>query len=122
MCSSEEPLGGGWQRDERDDEVPLEVPSPLPALPFVERTCSVFLQWEAVSVRNGQVDLAALRLELIVKQLKDPFLDRKKTKNINHSGNLTKAQLFDIVRLMRPKRLAKVDAKHYSGKRVAYVC
>jgi len=44
---------------------------------------------------------------LVIKQLKEPLRDRKKTKNIKHSGNLTKEQLFDVCRQMRPKSLAR---------------
>jgi len=33
--------------------------------------------------------------------------DRKKTKNIKHSGNVTKEALFNISRQMRSKSLAK---------------
>ncbi|CAK0899876.1 unnamed protein product, partial [Prorocentrum cordatum] len=41
----------------------------------------------------------------------EPLRDRKKTKNIKHSGNLTKQQIFDIVRQMREKS----QAKEFSG-------
>eukprot|EP00913_Durusdinium_trenchii_P007440 g6994.t1 len=36
-----------------------------------------------------------------------PLRDRKKTKNIKHTGNLTKNVFLDIVRQMRKKSLAK---------------
>ena len=44
---------------------------------------------------------------LIIKALKEPLRDRKKTKNIKHSGNLTKNVFLDICRQMRKKSLAK---------------
>jgi len=44
---------------------------------------------------------------LVIKALKEPLRDRKKTKNIKHSGNLTKETIFDISRQMRNKSLAK---------------
>mmetsp|Transcript_103876 Transcript_103876/g.332955 ORF Transcript_103876/g.332955 Transcript_103876/m.332955 type:complete len:166 (+) Transcript_103876:77-574(+) len=57
--------------------------------------------------RAAKVDVEPNATSLVIKQLKEPLRDRKKTKNIKHSGNLTKAQLFDIVRQMRPKSLAR---------------
>merc|ERR1719222_1120186 len=57
--------------------------------------------------RAAKVDVEPNATILVIKQLKEPLRDRKKTKNIKHSGNLTKAQIFDIVRQMRPKSLAK---------------
>merc|ERR1712177_86592 len=57
--------------------------------------------------RAAKVDVEPNATSLIIKQLKEPLRDRKKTKNIKHSGNLTKAQLFDVCRQMRPKSLAK---------------
>merc|ERR1712232_1138354 len=57
--------------------------------------------------RAAKVDVEPNATSLIIKQLKEPVRDRKKTKNIKHSGNLTKQQLFNIARQMRPKSLAK---------------
>merc|ERR1712187_1008563 len=57
--------------------------------------------------RAAKVDVEPNATSLVIKQLKEPLRDRKKTKNIKHSGNLTKAQLFEIVRQMRYKSLAK---------------
>merc|ERR1711862_663181 len=57
--------------------------------------------------RAAKVDVEPNATSLIVKQLKEPIRDRKKVKNIKHSGNLTKNQLLDVVRQMRYKSLAK---------------
>merc|ERR1712087_131072 len=57
--------------------------------------------------RAAKVDVVPNATSLIIKELKEPLRDRKKTKNIKHSGNLTKDQLFDICRQMRSKSLAK---------------
>mmetsp|Transcript_34500 Transcript_34500/g.95391 ORF Transcript_34500/g.95391 Transcript_34500/m.95391 type:complete len:166 (-) Transcript_34500:84-581(-) len=57
--------------------------------------------------RAAKVDVEPNATSLVIKELKEPLRDRKKTKNIKHSGNLTKAQLLSIVRQMRPKSLAK---------------
>jgi len=62
---------------------------------------------------------------LLIKELKEPIRDRKKTKNITHSGNLTKKQLFDVARQMRFKSQAKKFAgtvKEMLGTCVAIGC
>lgn len=40
--------------------------------------------------RAAKVDVEPNATSLIIKALKEPLRDRKKTKNIKHSGNLTK--------------------------------
>mmetsp|Transcript_47596 Transcript_47596/g.137488 ORF Transcript_47596/g.137488 Transcript_47596/m.137488 type:complete len:166 (-) Transcript_47596:57-554(-) len=57
--------------------------------------------------RAAKVDVEPNATSLVIKELKEPLRDRKKTKNIKHSGNLTKAQLFGVARQMRSKSLAK---------------
>merc|ERR1712232_248795 len=57
--------------------------------------------------RAAKVDVVPNATSLIIKELKEPLRDRKKTKNIKHSGNLSKDQLFNIVRQMRTKSMAK---------------
>mmetsp|Transcript_79839 Transcript_79839/g.237853 ORF Transcript_79839/g.237853 Transcript_79839/m.237853 type:complete len:165 (+) Transcript_79839:90-584(+) len=57
--------------------------------------------------RAAKVDVEPNATSLIIKELKEPLRDRKKTKNIKHSGNLTKAQVLAIARQMRYKSLAK---------------
>merc|ERR1711862_927145 len=57
--------------------------------------------------RAAKVEVEPNATSLIIKTLKEPLRDRKKTKNIKHSGNLTKARLFDIARQMRYKSLSK---------------
>merc|ERR1711879_689010 len=71
--------------------------------------------WEGIRVtvrltiqnRAAKVDVEPNATSLVIKELKEPLRDRKKTKNIKHSGNLTKEQLFGVVRQMRSKSLAK---------------
>merc|ERR1712159_331508 len=57
--------------------------------------------------RQAKVDLVPTATSLIIKELKEPPRDRKKVKNIKHSGNITKDTLFNIARQMRFKSLAK---------------
>merc|ERR1712157_597563 len=71
--------------------------------------------WEGIRVtvrltiqnRAAKVDVEPNATSLVIKELKEPLRDRKKTKNIKHSGNLTKEQLFSVVRQMRSKSMAK---------------
>merc|ERR1712217_932929 len=57
--------------------------------------------------RAAKVDVEPNATSLVIKELKEPLRDRKKTKNIKHSGNLTKEPLFSVVRQMRSKSMAK---------------
>merc|ERR1712147_221891 len=57
--------------------------------------------------RAAKVDVEPNATSLVIKELKEPMRDRKKTKNIKHSGNVTKETIFNIARQMRPKSLAK---------------
>ncbi|CAE7714277.1 rpl1202, partial [Symbiodinium sp. KB8] len=72
-------------------------------------------QWKGIRVtvkltiqnRAAKVDVEPNATSLVIKALKEPLRDRKKTKNIKHSGNLTKNVFLDICRQMRYKSLAK---------------
>merc|ERR1712071_192020 len=57
--------------------------------------------------RAAKVDVEPNATSLIIKELKEPKRDRKKTKNIKHSGNLSKDIIFNIARQMRSKSLAR---------------
>merc|ERR1712118_64161 len=57
--------------------------------------------------RAAKVDVEPNATSLVINELKEPLRDRKKTKNIKHSGNLTKEQLFSVCRQMRPKSQAR---------------
>mmetsp|Transcript_14505 Transcript_14505/g.38460 ORF Transcript_14505/g.38460 Transcript_14505/m.38460 type:complete len:166 (-) Transcript_14505:120-617(-) len=73
------------------------------------------IAWKGIRVTvklTIQNRMAAVSVEpnatsLVIKALKEPMRDRKKTKNIKHSGNLPKATIFDICRQIRYKSLAK---------------
>ena len=49
---------GGLQRDQGDYELSLKVFSTLIALPFLERTTEINIQWIIFSIESGQMDLA----------------------------------------------------------------
>jgi len=57
--------------------------------------------------RQAQVSVVPSASSLIIRALKEPPRDRKKEKNIKHSGNITLDQILEISRTMRPKSLAK---------------
>ena len=44
---------------------------------------------------------------LVIKALKEPPRDRKKVKNIKHSGNITLDAVIKIARALRSKSMAK---------------
>lgn len=60
----------------------------------------------AVQNRQATVEVMPSASTLIIKELKEPPRDRKKVKNIKHSGNLTLEQVFSIARTMRSKSQA----------------
>lgn len=44
---------------------------------------------------------------MILKELKEPPRDRKKVKNVKHSGNITLDAVINIARVLRAKSMAK---------------
>ena len=44
---------------------------------------------------------------LVIKALKEPVRDRKKEKNIQHSGNVSLDEIYDVARKMAHKSFAK---------------
>merc|ERR1712167_283680 len=73
------------------------------------------MSWKGIRVlvkltiqnRAAKVDLVPTATSLIIKELKEPVRDRKKVKNITHSGNITKDALLAIARQMRYKSQAR---------------
>ena len=65
-------------------------------------TCRLIVQ-----NRQAQIEVVPSAAALIIKALAEPERDRKKEKNIKHSGNLTFDQILDIARQMRPRSMAK---------------
>jgi len=60
-----------------------------------------------VQNRVAQIEVVPSAAALLVKALNEPERDRKKEKNIKHSGNVTLEQVYDISRTMRPRSMAK---------------
>ena len=60
-----------------------------------------------VQNRQAKVEVVPSAAALIIKALKEPQRDRKKVKNIQHSGNVPLEEIYKIARIMRPRSLAK---------------
>ncbi len=57
--------------------------------------------------RQAKVSVVPSAAALVIKALKEPERDRKKTKNIKHSGNITLDDVIEIAKIMRPRSMAK---------------
>jgi large subunit ribosomal protein L12e len=78
-----------------------------------------------VQNRIAQIEVVPSAAALIVKALAEPERDRKKEKNIKHSGNITLEQLYDIARTMRVRSMAKTfsgTVKEILGTAVSVGC
>jgi large subunit ribosomal protein L12e len=75
----------------------------------------VSLDWKGIRItakltiqnRQAVAEIVPNAASLIIKELKEPLRDRKKTKNIKHSGNITRDQIIHVARSMRHKSQAK---------------
>ncbi|KAF0022320.1 hypothetical protein F2P81_025426 [Scophthalmus maximus] len=57
--------------------------------------------------RQAAVEVVPSASALIIKALKEPPRDRKKVKNIKHSGSVTFDEILGIARVMRPRSIAR---------------
>ncbi|CAG9837392.1 unnamed protein product [Diabrotica balteata] len=57
--------------------------------------------------RQATISVVPSASSLIIRALKEPPRDRKKQKNIKHSGNITFDEIIAIARQMRPRSMAK---------------
>ncbi|KZV85889.1 60S ribosomal protein L12 [Exidia glandulosa HHB12029] len=60
--------------------------------------------------RQAAVSVVPSASSLVIKALKEPPRDRKKEKNIKHSGNIAFDEIVEIARTMKPKSLARTLA------------
>jgi|EP00900_Chrysochromulina_parva_P004501 large subunit ribosomal protein L12e len=65
-------------------------------------TCKLIVQ-----NRQAKVEVCPSAASLIIKALKEPQRDRKKVKNIKHSGSVPLDEIIRIARIMKPKSLSK---------------
>jgi len=65
-----------------------------------------------LTIQNRQATVAVVpsASSLVIRALKEPPRDRKKEKNIKHSGNIALDEIVNIARVMRPRSLAKTLA------------
>ncbi|KAH8929559.1 ribosomal protein L12 [Atractiella rhizophila] len=68
-------------------------------------TCKLTIQ-----NRQATVEVVPSASALIIKALKEPPRDRKKEKNIKHSGNIPLSEIINIARTMRFKSMSKTLA------------
>ncbi|XP_017773572.1 PREDICTED: 60S ribosomal protein L12 [Nicrophorus vespilloides] len=57
--------------------------------------------------RQAAISVVPSAASLIIKALKEPPRDRKKQKNIKHSGNITFDDVLSIAKQMRPRSMAR---------------
>jgi large subunit ribosomal protein L12e len=57
--------------------------------------------------RQAKIEVVPSASSLVIKALKEPPRDRKKVKNIKHSGNLSFEEIIAIARVMRPRSMAR---------------
>ncbi|XP_056268996.1 60S ribosomal protein L12 isoform X2 [Pseudoliparis swirei] len=57
--------------------------------------------------RQAVVDVVPSASALIIKALKEPPRDRKKVKNIKHSGSVTFDEILTVARTMRSRSIAR---------------
>mmetsp|Transcript_2962 Transcript_2962/g.6163 ORF Transcript_2962/g.6163 Transcript_2962/m.6163 type:complete len:167 (-) Transcript_2962:167-667(-) len=60
-----------------------------------------------VQNRQAKVSVVPSAAALVIKALKEPYRDRKKVKNVKHSGDITMDDIISIARIMRPRSMAK---------------
>ncbi|GLT33799.1 hypothetical protein SLA2020_083600 [Shorea laevis] len=62
-----------------------------------------------LTVQNRQAKVAVVpsAAALVIKALKEPERDRKKTKNIKHNGNISLDDVIEIAKVMRGRSMAK---------------
>ena len=68
--------------------------------------------------RQATASVVPSASSLVITALKEPPRDRKKEKNVKHSGNISLDDVIEIARIMRPRSMAKelkgtVKGAHY---------
>eukprot|EP00184_Porphyridium_aerugineum_P000160 CAMPEP_0184694740 /NCGR_PEP_ID=MMETSP0313-20130426/2600_1 /TAXON_ID=2792 /ORGANISM="Porphyridium aerugineum, Strain SAG 1380-2" /LENGTH=184 /DNA_ID=CAMNT_0027153081 /DNA_START=115 /DNA_END=669 /DNA_ORIENTATION=- len=60
-----------------------------------------------VQNRQAKVEVNPSAAAMVIKALKEPHRDRKKVKNVKHSGNITLQQVIEIAKFTRGKSMAR---------------
>ena len=61
----------------------------------------------AVCAIFSNVSVVPSAAALVIKALKEPERDRKKTKNIKHNGNISLDVVIEIAKVMQPRSMVK---------------
>ena len=83
-------------------------------------TCKLIVQ-----NRQAKVEVVPSAAALVIKALKEPPRDRKKVKNIQHNGNISIDNVYEIARIMAPRSMArefKGTVKEILGTAVSVGC
>ncbi|THD19235.1 Large subunit ribosomal protein L12.e [Fasciola gigantica] len=57
--------------------------------------------------RQAQISVVPTASSLVIRALKEPPRDKKKVKNIKHSGNISFDDVLEVARIMRPRSMAR---------------
>ncbi|KAL9172140.1 hypothetical protein ABFS82_03G025300 [Erythranthe guttata] len=60
-----------------------------------------------VQNRQAKVTVVPSATALVIKALKEPEHNRKKTKNIKHNDNIALSDVVEIAKIMRPQSMAR---------------
>jgi large subunit ribosomal protein L12e len=62
-----------------------------------------------LSIQNRQATISVVpsAASLIIKALKEPARDRKKVKHVQHNGDITMDNVYEIARVMRERSIAR---------------
>ncbi|GAX74787.1 hypothetical protein CEUSTIGMA_g3515.t1 [Chlamydomonas eustigma] len=60
-----------------------------------------------VQNRQAKVSVVPTAGSMVIRALKEPPRDRKKEKNVKHTGNITMDDIISIARIMRPRSCAR---------------
>ena len=78
-----------------------------PSQPTYDLTIFFFFVVFLFSFQQATPTIIPTASAMILKELKEPPRDRKKVKNIKHSGNITLDAVISIARILRTKSMAK---------------
>eukprot|EP00700_Malawimonas_jakobiformis_P001615 EC721922.1.p2 GENE.EC721922.1~~EC721922.1.p2 ORF type:complete len:164 (+),score=57.60 EC721922.1:97-588(+) len=90
------------------------------AMKGIKCTCKLIVQ-----NRQATVELVNTASSLVIKALAEPERDRKKVKNVKHSGSITMSDVVAIAKKMKDKSMAKDfpnTAKEILGTCVSVGC
>merc|ERR1711890_202997 len=105
------------RRRSRSHELPAPKVGPLGLSPkkIGDDIAKATQDWKGLKVtvqlriqnRQATCSVVPSAAALVIKALKEPPRDRKKVKNIRHSGNISMDDIINAARVMRPRSMAK---------------